>query len=93
MKDERLNLNTMIIILKSIVISCETLNVVESFQSTYFWHTYSKVDQYANYWRKNVQKLDICFHQIYPSSKNVQHLKSQENEHLLLDESFCIEAC
>lgn len=82
----------MIIILKPIV-SCETLNVDESFQSTYFGHTYSKVDQYANYWRKNVQKLEICFHQIYPSSRNVQHLKSQENEHLVLDESFCNEAC
>lgn len=80
----------MIIILKSIV-SCETLNVVESFQSTYFGHAYFKVDQYANYWRKNVQKLEICFHQIYPSSRNVQHLKSQKNEHLVLDESFCNE--
>jgi hypothetical protein len=91
-KDGRLNLNTIIIILNSIV-SCETLNVVESFQNKYFGHAYSKVDQYANYWRKNVQNLEKCFHQIYPSSRNVQHLKSQETEHLVLDESFSNEAC
>jgi hypothetical protein len=45
-KDEGANLNTMTIALKS-TISCETLDVMESFQGTCFEHVFSSVSQYA----------------------------------------------
>ncbi len=46
MKDERSNVNTMTIVLKSII-NCETLGMVKSFQVTCFEHAFFKVFQYA----------------------------------------------
>jgi len=45
-KDEGSNLNTMTIILKSIV-SCDMLGLEETFQNIYFGHAFSKACQYV----------------------------------------------
>jgi hypothetical protein len=45
-KDEGANLNTIKIALK-LTISCETLDVMESFEGTCFEHVFSNVCQYA----------------------------------------------
>ncbi len=59
-KDEEANLNTMIVILKSIV-TCKTLNVMESFQGTYFGHAFFKACQYAIVGEKVSRGLKCVF--------------------------------
>jgi hypothetical protein len=56
-KDERSNLTTMLIALKSI--KCEVLGLDESFQGTCFGHIFSKACQYATTNEKIYKNL--CF--------------------------------
>jgi hypothetical protein len=56
-KNENANLNTMIIVLKSIV-SCEALDVMESFYGICFRHTFSKACQYSTIEKRILRDLD-----------------------------------
>jgi hypothetical protein len=56
-KNESANSNTMIIVLKSIV-SCEALDVMESFYGTCFWHTFFKAWQYSTIEKRILKGLD-----------------------------------
>jgi hypothetical protein len=55
-KDEGFYLNTMITSLKS-MISCNVLDLKESFQGTCFDHAFSKMCQYATTYEKNYKRL------------------------------------
>ncbi len=52
-KNKGANLNTMIVALK-LVISCETLGVMESFQGTCFQHAFFKACEYAIFEKENL---------------------------------------
>jgi hypothetical protein len=56
-KNESANMNTMTIVLKSIV-SCEALDVMESFYGICFWHTFSKACQYATIEKRILRGLE-----------------------------------
>ncbi len=60
-KDEKSNLNTMIVTLK-IVISCDNLSLEESYQGICFGHAFSKAYQYATMDKKVCKNFDICFY-------------------------------
>jgi hypothetical protein len=55
-KDEGSNLNT-IIFAKKKIISCDTLYLEESYQSTFFGHTFSKAWKYVTIDEKLCKKL------------------------------------
>jgi hypothetical protein len=56
-KNESANMNTMIIVLKSII-SCEALDVMESFYGTCFWHTFSEAYQYSTIEKRILRGLE-----------------------------------
>ncbi len=58
-KDEGVNLNAMITILK-LVVSCENLNLEEAFQGTCFGHTMSNACQYGTM----DDKVSIGLHEV-----------------------------
>ncbi len=60
-KDEKFNLNTIIVALKA-VISCDNLSLEESYQGTCFGHAFSKAYQYAIMDEKVCKFFDICFY-------------------------------
>jgi hypothetical protein len=60
-KDERSNLNTMIVALK-VVISYNNLSLEESYQSTCFGHAFSKAYQYATMEIFFCKNFDICLY-------------------------------
>jgi hypothetical protein len=43
-----------------LVVICETLGVVKSFQGIWFGHAFFKACQYIIFPKKNVQRLEIC---------------------------------
>jgi hypothetical protein len=57
-KKEKTNLNTMKITL-NLIVSCETLGVVKSFQSTCFGHVFSKALSICNYWKKSAKAWNM----------------------------------
>jgi hypothetical protein len=63
-KDEGSNLNTMIIVLKSIV-KCEIFGLDKKFQGSCFDHAFSKACQYVIINKKKLQESQVYFNQIY----------------------------
>jgi hypothetical protein len=61
-KNERSNLDTIIIVFKSIV-KCEALGLNESFHSTFFGHAFSKACQYPwmIYFYKTLRFISLNF--------------------------------
>jgi hypothetical protein len=55
-KDEGSNLNTMMIVLKSVV-KCKVLGLDEIFQGFHFGHAFSKACQYATINKKNCRNF------------------------------------